>query len=104
WPAVLRRPPAAAPPCGQRPHRRGCNQVDVRSCLIGCCGRVRPHGRQRAKLHSPKDRVLYVWQQRTSEVKDRATEVKRRAKAVQQKLDRLDEAFLYAQTIDPTSY
>ena len=51
-----------------------------------------------------KDRVLYVWQQRTSEVKDRATEVQQRARAVQQKLDRLDEAFLYAQTIDLTSY
>ena len=25
-------------------------------------------------------------------------------KAIQQKLDRLDEAFLYAQAIDPTSY
>ena len=24
----------AAPPCGQRPHWRGCNQVDVRSCLV----------------------------------------------------------------------
>ncbi len=51
-----------------------------------------------------RDRVLHVWQQRASEVKDRATEVQRRAKAVQQKLDRLDEAFLYAQTIDLTSY
>ena len=51
-----------------------------------------------------KDRVLYVWQQRTSEVKDRAAEVERRVKAIHQKLDRLDEAFLYAQTIDLTSY
>ena len=36
WPrqAVLRRPPAAAPPYGQRFDRRGCDQVDVRSCLI----------------------------------------------------------------------
>jgi len=51
-----------------------------------------------------KDRVLYVWQQLTSEVKDRAAEVQRRVKAVQQKLDRLDEAFLYALTIDLTSY
>ena len=39
-----------------------------------------------------------------SEVKDRAAEVQRRVKATQQKLDRLDEAFLYAQTIDLTSY
>ena len=34
----------------------------------------------------------------------RAADVERRVKAIQQKLDRLDEAFLYAQTIDLTSY
>ena len=51
-----------------------------------------------------KDRVLYVWQQLTSEVKDRAAETERRAKAIQQKLDRLDEAYLFAQTIDLKSY
>ena len=36
--------------------------------------------------------------------KDRAADVERRVNAIQQKLDRLDEAFLYAQTIDLTSY
>ena len=46
---------------------------------------------------------MYVWQQVTSEVRDRAADVERRAKAIQQKLDRLDEAFLYAQAIDLTS-
>jgi site-specific DNA recombinase len=51
-----------------------------------------------------KDRVLYVWQQLRSDVKDRAAEIVRREKAIQQKLDRLDEAFLYAQSIDLTSY
>jgi site-specific DNA recombinase len=51
-----------------------------------------------------KDRVILMWQQLTSEVKDRAVEVERRVKAIQQKLDRLDEAFLYAQTIDLKSY
>jgi len=51
-----------------------------------------------------KDRVLYVWQQLTSEIKDRAVESERRVKAIQQKLDRLDEAYLFAQTIDLTSY
>ena len=43
-----------------------------------------------------RDRVLYVWHQVTSEVKDRAADVDRRIKAIQQKLDRLDEAFLFA--------
>jgi hypothetical protein len=51
-----------------------------------------------------KDRVLYVWQQLTSEVKERAAETGRRATAIQQKLDRLDEAYLFAQTIDLKSY
>jgi len=40
-----------------------------------------------------KDRVLYVWQQLTSEIRERAAERERRVKAIQQKLDRLDEAY-----------
>jgi hypothetical protein len=51
-----------------------------------------------------RDRVLHVWQQVTYDVKDRAADAERRVNASQQKLDRLDEAFLYAQTIDLTSY
>ena len=41
-----------------------------------------------------KDRILYVWEQRRAEAKDRTAEQERRVKAIQQKLDRLDEAFL----------
>ncbi len=51
-----------------------------------------------------KDRILYVWEQRRAEAKDRTVEQDRRVKAIQQKLDRLDEAFLFAQSIDRTSY
>ena len=51
-----------------------------------------------------KDRILYVWEQRRAEAKDRTAEQERRVKAIQQKLDRLDEAFLYAQSIDLTTY
>src|SRR5687768_18344497 len=51
-----------------------------------------------------KDRVLHVRQQLTSEIKERAAESERRAQAIRQKLDRLDEAYLFAQTIDLTSY
>ena len=51
-----------------------------------------------------KNRVLYVWQKLTSEIKERAADSERRVKAIQQKLDRLDEAYLFAQTIDLTSY
>jgi len=51
-----------------------------------------------------KDRILYVWEQRRAEAKDRTAEQERRVKAIQQKLDRLDEALLFARTIDSKSY
>ena len=51
-----------------------------------------------------KDRILQVWEQRRAEARDRTIDQERRVKAIQQKLDRLDEAFLFAQTIDGKSY
>ncbi len=51
-----------------------------------------------------KDRILHVWEQRRAEAKDRTAEQEKRVKVIQQKLDRLDEAFLFAQAIDATSY
>jgi Recombinase zinc beta ribbon domain len=51
-----------------------------------------------------KDCILHVWEQRRAEAKDRTTEQEKRVKVIQQKLDRLDEAFLFAQSIDATSY
>jgi len=39
-----------------------------------------------------------------NEARQRITEVERRQKAIQQKLDRLDEAFLYERTIDIDVY
>jgi len=51
-----------------------------------------------------KDQILLVWGQRRAEAKDRTAEQEKRVKVIQQKLDRLDEAFLFAQSIDATSY
>jgi site-specific DNA recombinase len=51
-----------------------------------------------------KDRILHVWEQRRAEASERTTEQERRVRAIQQKLDRLDEAFLYSESIDLTSY
>jgi site-specific DNA recombinase len=51
-----------------------------------------------------KDRILHVWEQRRAEANERATEQECRVKTIQQKLDRLDEAFLYSESIDFTSY
>jgi site-specific DNA recombinase len=51
-----------------------------------------------------KELVLRAWQERKAEVGREASDTERRAKAIQQKLDRLDEAFLFAQSIDITTY
>jgi uncharacterized coiled-coil protein SlyX len=37
-----------------------------------------------------------VWEQRRAEANDRMTEQQRRVSAIQQKMDKLDEAFLYS--------
>jgi hypothetical protein len=51
-----------------------------------------------------KDRILYIWEQRRAEAKDRTVEQEKRVKLVQQKLDRRDDAFLFAQSIDAKTY
>jgi len=51
-----------------------------------------------------KDRVLHVWQQRKSDVERQTSDMEHRAKTIEQKLDRLDEAFIYATSIDSASY
>ena len=51
-----------------------------------------------------KELVLRAWQKRKAEVGDDAAEAERKAKAIQQRLDRLDEAFIYAQAIDLETY
>ena len=51
-----------------------------------------------------KDRILCLWEQRRAEAKGRATEQQRRVSAILQKLDKLDEAFLYLESIDVSTY
>jgi hypothetical protein len=51
-----------------------------------------------------KDRILHIWEQRRAEAKDRTVEQEKRVKLIQQKLDRLDDAFLFQQSIDAKTY
>src|SRR5438552_18818450 len=51
-----------------------------------------------------KDLVLRAWQERKAEVGRDTADADRSAKAIQQKLDRLDEAFIYAKAIDLDTY
>ena len=51
-----------------------------------------------------KDRVLHAWREMKTHAKQRIAEIERKQKAIQQKLDRLDEAFLFERTIDIETY
>jgi DNA invertase Pin-like site-specific DNA recombinase len=51
-----------------------------------------------------KESVLRIWKTRQATVRESITATERAAKAIQQKLDRLDEAFLYDRSIDIDTY
>jgi site-specific DNA recombinase len=51
-----------------------------------------------------KELVLRAWERRKAEVGCEAAEAERQTKAIQQKLDRLDEAFIYAEAIGQGTY
>ena len=51
-----------------------------------------------------KDRVLHAWREMKADAKQRVVEVERKQKTIHEKLDRLDEAFLYERTIDIERY
>jgi hypothetical protein len=51
-----------------------------------------------------KESVLRVWHDREASVKNEVMSAEHRAKAIQQKLDRLDDAFIYKESIDLSTY
>jgi hypothetical protein len=51
-----------------------------------------------------KESVLQIWKARKATVRDELANAERAAKAIQEKLDRLDEAFLFERSIDIETY
>jgi site-specific DNA recombinase len=51
-----------------------------------------------------KDRVLSAWREMQGDAKKRVAEIERRQKAIREKLDRLDQAFLFERSIDIDTY
>jgi hypothetical protein len=51
-----------------------------------------------------KESVLRIWKARKAAVRDELASAERAAKAIQDKLDRLDEAFLFERSIDIETY
>lgn len=50
------------------------------------------------------DRILHIWQQVRAEIRERTAAADRAVKTLTDKLDRLDEAYLFARTIDDETY
>jgi DNA invertase Pin-like site-specific DNA recombinase len=55
-------------------------------------------------LRLVKDRVLSAWRAMQGDAKQRIAEIERKQKAIREKLDRLDQAFLFERTIDIDTY
>ena len=51
-----------------------------------------------------KESVLQIWKARKAAVREELATAERAAKAIQDKLDRLDEAFLFERSIDIETY
>jgi len=51
-----------------------------------------------------KDRVIHAWRELKTDAVQRIAEIERRQKAIREKLDRLDQAFLFERTIDIDTY
>jgi len=51
-----------------------------------------------------KESVLQIWKARKAAVREEIASAERAAKAIQDKLDRLDEAFLFERSIDIETY
>ena len=51
-----------------------------------------------------KDRVVRAWREMKTDVAQRIAEIERKQKAIREKLDRLDAAFLYERSIDIETY
>jgi hypothetical protein len=51
-----------------------------------------------------KDRVLSAWRGMQSDLKQRIADIERKRRAIREKLDRLEAAFLYERTIDVDTY
>ena len=51
-----------------------------------------------------KDRVLTAWREMQGDARKRIAEIERKQKAIREKLDRLDQAFLFERSIDIDTY
>jgi site-specific DNA recombinase len=86
--------------------RPGCRAVNIsktklEDLFIDELARLQPTA---GFMRLVKDRVLHAWRDLKADAKQRGVEIERSQKTIQEKLDRLDEAFLFDRTIDIERY
>ena len=88
-------------------HCRGrCRAVNISKAkledlFVNELGRLQPTA---GFMRLVKDRVLHAWRGMKSDAAQRIAEIERKQKAIREKLDRLDQAFLFERTIDIDTY
>lgn len=85
---------------------KGCRAVNIaKSKLEGLfvdeLARLQP---TQGFMRLVKDRVLGAWREMRSDEQRRIAEIERKQKTIRERLDRLDEAFLYDRSIDIDTY
>src|SRR5262249_12835268 len=85
--------------------RTGCRAVNVTKATEGVfadeLAKLQP---TRGYMRLLKESVLQIWKARKAAVREEIETAERAAKAIQDKLDRLDEAFLFERSIDIETY
>ena len=86
--------------------RGGCRTVNITKAkleelFVEELGRLQPTA---GFMRLVKDRVLDAWRELRREAQQRMAEIERKQKAIRERLDRLDEAFLYERSIDIETY
>jgi site-specific DNA recombinase len=87
--------------CPQRCARINISKPELESLFVEELKCVQPTP---GYMRLVKEHVLRTWQKQKGDIKLRVAETERRAKTIRQKLDRLDEMFIYAQAVDQATY
>src|SRR5262249_52670897 len=85
------------PPC----RHVNVGKADLEGLFVDELARLQPTPRY---MHMLSEAVLNAWSERKAQVQQRAASVEQQTKSLRQKLDRLEEAFIFDRTIDRDTY
>ena len=77
------------------------SKANLEELFVNELGRLQPTA---GFMRLVKDRVLHAWRGMKTDAAQRVAEIERKQKAIREKLDRLDQAFLFERTIDIDTY